>query len=684
MPVYVTACPRNCYSTCSMKVHVENGRLRSIEPHPNNTATPEGICLKGLSYIERVYSPDRILHPLKRKRGTSDFIQIPWDEALGAIAEKLEYFRNEYGPQSILYYSSSGTKGLLNGVGMNFWRLFGGCTTTYGDLCWPAGLEATRLTFGDNINSDPQDIENARLIIFWGKNPAETNIHQMVFIEKAIENGAKLIVVDPRRTETAERAELLVQPCPGTDGALALAIARLLIDNGKTDSEFINNHVLGFDKFEEMTEDFTPEMAAGITGVPVEYILRLADYIGSIKPVTFNAGYGMQRYTNSGQAMRAIMSLLCITGNIGKPGAGWLFANLQSHIFDQVKDPLAFYPPPESGDPVRVSVSTALLGPHMLAADKPPIRMIWVERGNPVTQNPETETVLKAFRQLDFRVVIDQFLTDTAREADIILPAKTMFEQTDVINAYWHDYIQIKQKVIEPLGEVKPETEVYYLLAQRLGMTKEEINGKIPGPSDEEIEQYLEQKLEPFPELSLELLKQGPVHAPGCCGIAYEDLRFKTESGKIELFSREAESRWGLNPLPAYVEPVESTKNELQRTGKYPLYFMTPNTKNRIHSQFNNLRMIREVSPAPFVEINPADAEKRGIKHMDLVRIFNDRGSIRIEAHIDFGIKAGCVAVSNGWWITEGGTVNFISKARETDMGHGAAFHENLVEVEKV
>jgi anaerobic selenocysteine-containing dehydrogenase len=611
------------------------------------------------------------------------FERISWDEALDVITRKLSQIRAETGPQSVLYYAASGTKGLLNAVGMNFWRRYGGCTTTYGDLCWPAGLEATRLTLGDNKHSAPWDIAEARLIVLWGKNAAETNIHQMVFINKALEGGAKLVVIDPRRTESAERAELLIQPRPGTDGALALAVAHQLIEQDRVDHDFIAEHIHGFSEFADLVRDFTPEKAAAITDVPAEYIRRLAGYMGTVKPVTISAGFGMQRYTNSAQTMRAILALLAITGNIGKRGAGWVYANLQSHIFDEVKDPMACYPPAEPGDSVRVSIPTARLGQEMLATKDPPLRMAWVERGNPVTQNPETNKVLEAFRNLEFRVVVEQFLTDTAREADIVLPAKTMFEQSDVIGAYWHPYIQLKQKVIDPLGDVKPESEVYHLLARRLGFPEEDIAADIPGPSDEAVEAFLNRRLAPFDELTLERLRRGPVLAPGHQEVAFSDNVFATPSGKIELVSEEALARWGAERLPIYREAEESTRRSAERTLKYPLYFMTPNTKNRIHSQFNNLKMIRQFGERPIAQVNPEDADARGISDGDTVKIFNDRGSLRLEAKVDHGLKAGCVSVTNGWWISEGGTVNFCSLGRETDMGHGAAFHDNLVEIAK-
>ncbi|MBE0591719.1 MAG: molybdopterin-dependent oxidoreductase [Gemmatimonadales bacterium] len=683
MPVFTTACPRNCYSTCSMRVHVEDGRIRRIEPHPDNRATPEGVCLKGLSYFERVVSPDRLQHPLRRRRGGDEFERVSWESALEEIAERLVRIREESGPQAVLYYSASGTKGLLNRVGSAFWRLYGGCTTTYGDLCWPAGLEATRLTLGDNKHSAPWDLANAKLIVMWGRNAAETNIHQMPFVEQSLANGGRLVVIDPRRTQTAERADLLVRPRPGTDGAIALAVAHELAAHAWIDRAFIERHVLGYAQFAERVGACTPEWAAAIAEVSVEQIRRLAEWIGTCGPVTICPGFGMQRYTNSGQTMRAMLALLAITGNLGRPGAGWVYANLQSHIFDTVKDPIAFFPPEVPDGVMRVSISTARLGRDMLAQRDPPLRMAWVERGNPIPQNPETNTVLEAFRHLEFRVVIDQFLTDTAREADLVLPAKTMFEQSDVIGAYWHPYLQLKQKVLDPPGEVKPESEVYWLLAHRLGFEDGAIRAALPEPSDAGVEAYLREHLAPFEGLTLERLRDGPQLPPGHQEVAFSDFVFPTPSGKVELLSAEAEARWGSDPLPAYAEPEESVRSDTPQAQRYPLYFMTPNTKNRIHSQFNNLAMIRAVSPGPLVTIHPDDAASRGIRDGDVVRIFNDRGALEVPAQLDAGIRAGCVAVTNGWWITDGGAVNVCSLGRETDMGYGAAFHDNLVDVRR-
>jgi anaerobic selenocysteine-containing dehydrogenase len=305
--------------------------------------------------------------------------------------------------------------------------------------------------------------------------------------------------------------------------------------------------------------------------------------------------------------------------------------------------------------------------------------MIWVERGNPVTQNPDTATVLKAMRGLEFRVVVEQFLTDTAREADIVLPAKTLFEQSDVIGAYWHSYLQLRQKVLDPPGEVKPESEIYVLLARRLGVPEEIVRERFPGIAEAETDAWLERKLARFPGLSLSRLREGPVLAPGCQEVAFSDGVFPTPSGKIELLSQQAADRWGADPLPRYREPEEAAL-----PGVPPLWFLTPNSKNRIHSQFGNLEMIKAVSEPLSLAMHPADAAARGIRQGDRVRVFNVRGNLEAAARIDYGLKSGCVSMMNGAWIGEGGPVNCCSMGRETDMGHGAAFHDNRVQVEKV
>jgi len=398
-----TACPRNCYSTCSFLVKMEGQTILSIDPQNLNKATAEGPCLKGLSYKERADSKDRIRYPLRKKDGI--FIRISWEEALDEIAKKINYYKIKYGSHSILFYAASGMSGLLNGVSSNFWRLLGGTTIVYGNLCWPAGLEATRLTLGENKHNTPWDLENAKLIVLWGKNPAESNIHQMIPIEKAQRKGAKLIVIDPRRTPSSERADLLLQPIPGTDGILALAVAKIIIAQGNHDIDFIEKQVQGFPEFKKSLADIHIEQASQECGIPIYLIEKLAKLMGSIQPMALIPGYGMQRYTNGGQSTRCLLALSIITGNIGKKGGCWHYANLQSYVFDKVKEPINYFPT-ETDKPFRRSIPTALLGEKMMNQMNPELKMAWVERGNPVTQNPDSNKTIAAFRKLDFMVVV--------------------------------------------------------------------------------------------------------------------------------------------------------------------------------------------------------------------------------------------------------------------------------------
>jgi len=680
MKEFFTACPRNCYSTCSFKVYVDKGKVVNIAPNPDNLATPEGICLKGLSYVERANSPNRILYPHQKNKNGS-FTRISWDQALDIISSKLKYFKEQFGQQSVLFYAASGMSGLLNEFSGKFWRdIYGGATTVYGNLCWPAGLEATRLTLGENKHNVPWDLENAKLIVLWGKNSAESNIQEMIPVGKSLDNGGKLIVIDPRRTDTSQRAELLLQPIPSTDAALALAIANILITNNWVDKDFINKYVKGFLEFRKSIESCTPEWASQITSIPVDLIHKIAWLIGNIKPMTMIPGYGMQRYSNGGQTTRCLLALSILTGNIGKPGACWHYANLQSYVFDDVLEPLCYYPPTNPDGIIRRSIATAKLGKDMIATNNPPLKMIWVERGNPISQNPDTHTVTKAFRNLEFRVVVEQFFTDTALEADIILPAKNMFEQSDIIGSYWNPYVQLRQKVVDPAGEVKPETEIYYLLAKKMGFSEEKLDQIMLKPGDVHVDEYINTKLSTFTGLTLDKLRKGPILAPNIQEIAFSDFKFSTPSGKIELLSEQAVELWNVDTLPAY-KPAQEAGN--QTNLKYPLHLMSPNTKNRIHSQFNNLECIKMVSGEPSIYINPVDAQERGVKDGEMVKIFNDRGDIEVIAEVTYQVRIGCVVIPNGWWQTQGGAVNFLSFGRETDMGHGTAFHDNMVQVEK-
>ena len=674
MEEFVTACPRNCYSTCTFRVQVENNRIIRILPYSGNLATPEGPCIKGLSYIERTHSPERIIHPLIRT-SSGKFRESSSNEALEIIVDKLGSIIEEWGSRSILWYRGSGMSGLTNDIGFAFWKALGGTTLTYGNLCWPAGLEAVRLTLGSVKHNVPWDLENARTIIIWGKNPAETNIQEIAFITRAKEKGSTIIVIDPLRTTTADKADMLFSPRTGTDGALALAIAKTLIDNNLIDHEFIGKYVKGFKELKQSLH-ITLAEAENITGIPGENIIGLAEIIGKKGPVTILPGYGLQRHHNGGQTIRSILLLSVLTGNIGKPGSGFNYANLQSYIFDELKEPLSYYPDPEKDMPFRKTISMTKLGSDMLNINDPALKAAWIERGNPVLQSPDTNSVKKAFSALEFKVVVEQFMTDTASLADIILPAKDIFEQSDILGSYWSPYIQFKPKVIQSPGEVMPESEIYYNLSQRMNMNIS--TDLIPEPGNENIEAWLEKRIGNHSEITVDQLKKAPLLAPGIQEIAWEDMKFETPSGKIEIYSSEAKAKWGISPLPEYSGVLHSTEEE-----KFPLELLTPNTGSRIHSQFGNLKIIKETNSEPVVRISPVDAKIRKILSGQKIRVFNLTGELISKARISNRVPTGIVVFPNGIWFNEGGGVNRLISAEETDIGFGAAFHDNRVEIER-
>ncbi len=670
MKEFITVCPRNCYSTCTFRVFTEEGRVVRILPCEDNLATPEGPCIKGLSYLEREYSSRRIVTPLRRSEDGS-FVPVAMDNALETIAGRLSAARQRGGPHSVLFYKGSGYSGVSNDIAHSFWKLFGGATTTYGNLCWPAGLEAVRLTLGEVKHNLPWDLANATMIILWGKNPAETNVQEMIHIEAARRRGAKVVVIDPRRTLTADKADLLIRPRPGTDAALALAMARVIIDRRLTDNDFICRHVKGFDQFAASLE-MTPDKAQEITGIPAGAITDLAASAATAARLTIVAGYGLQRYTNGGQTIRAILTIPVITGMLGRSGCGFNFANLQSYIFDRVKEPLSYYPDADGDRPFRRALSMATFGKGFFELGDPPIEVAWIERGNPVVQLPGSDDVRRALESVPFKVVVEQFMTDTAAMADIILPAKGVFEQADLVGSYWNPYIHYKPEVHPPPEGVLPEYEIYRRLAGLLGF---ETGYETELPAPDSYHGWLDKRISTTPGFDRDELLQRPVIPEQNEHPAYAAMNFDTPSGKIELWSDRAAELWGVSPLPQYVPPDDFGDTAL------PFRLITPNIASRIHSQFGNLEVIRSVTDEPAWEISPADAAARGLADGSLVRIFNHRGEVSGRIRVSARVARGTLVFPNGIWLDEGGGVNRLITPSETDMGHGAAFHNTRVDI---
>jgi anaerobic selenocysteine-containing dehydrogenase/Fe-S-cluster-containing dehydrogenase component len=657
-----TVCPRNCYCTCGMLVTLDAGRITRIEGDPDNAATGGHVCLKGISYARRVTSPDRLLHPLKRTSAGA-FVRVPWDEAEADIAARLEKLRRDRGPQSVLYYDASGSHGALGRLALAFWRQFGGCTLTHGDLCWPAGLEATRLTYGANLHSHPRHTTASRFILVWGHNPAETNVHQMRLLLEAQDRGATLALVDPRGTDTSDAADVHLRPRPGTDAALALGLARVIVDRGLHDAAFLARHATGVDRFLERLRDYPPDRVAEITGVRAGAIEQLAVDYATTRPALLIAGFGLQRHHRAGQTVRAVSLLPALTGNVGVAGGGWQYANLASHC---LADPVL---PPASG--VDRTIPVSRLGPALGDLRDPPVAAAWVERGNPASQNPRSTLVRDAFARLDLLVVVDQFMTDTARLAHYVLPAKTMFEEEDLVTAYWHPYVQLRARIFDPPAGVRTETAIWRGLCARFGFDTRYY------PRDaEDARRILAGMAGPV----FERLTAGPVIPDGVADVAFADRRFPTPSGKVEFASAEAMRRWGVDPVPAYQPLGEGHESPLTTT--YPLQLLSCKTRERIHSQFGNLDWIREVARPRRLDMHPLDAAERGLREGDWAAVRNARGRLAVQVRLDDGLRPGVVHVPEGRCHDGDPDVNRLTDAGITDMAFGATFYECLVEVE--
>ncbi|MEW5983193.1 MAG: molybdopterin-dependent oxidoreductase [Acidobacteriota bacterium] len=659
-----TVCPRNCYCTCGLVVTLDaHDRIVRIEGDPLNPATEGRVCLKGLSYARRVTAKDRILTPLRRSGKADTLRPVSWDDALDDIAARLETSRTRYGPSSVLYYQGSGSHGALGELAMAFWRPFGGATVTYGDLCWPAGLEATRLTYGRNAHSHPRLTRESRFLLLWGHNPAETNIHQWRLMLDAQERGARIAVIDPRSTDTTDAADLHLRPRPGTDAALALGLARIIVDEGLHDSAFLERYAHGFDQYRARLADYPADRVAAITGLDEASLHDLARQFATTKPALLVAGFGLQRHHRAGQSVRAVALLPALTGNVGVAGGGWQYANLASHCLQSLPLP----PEPEGMRGIPVSQ----VARHLERLDAPPVRAAWIERGNPASQNPAAPRLRAALARLDLVVAVEQFPNDTTALADYILPSKTLFEEDDLVTAYWHPYLQWRARLFDPPGEVRPESEIWRALCRRFGFDTRVF--------DVDRRALLRSLLPDGQRDALERLPHVPLDLSGWGEVAFADGRFPTRSGKVEFTSDEAAELWGVDRVPGYDALPEGHASD--QAGRFPLQFLSCKTRDRIHSQFGNLDWVHEVERPHILDMHPADATARGITDGSRVRVWNDRGTIELPARVTPGIRAGVVHVLEGRCRPDDPDVNALTDEGVTDMNHGATFYECLVEV---
>lgn len=668
-----SVCSKDCYGSCPIEISVENGKVTSVNPAKASEVNKGLICVKGKTYpIESLYHKDRITTPLKRigHKGEGKFEAISWDEAFECLIKQFTTNKENYGAESIAYYRGSGTFGVMGDYGKGFWNQLGNYTTTYGTLCDGAGSTAIVHTYGEKKQNHGVHLEKASLILLWGSNPANTTIQLMHYINKSVKKGCKLVVIDPRKSESSKGCALHIKPNCGTDGLLALGLAKRLMEENLIDKPFIEKHTLGFQAYKEMVEGIKLDQVYEETGVSKEELEDLVALIRANPEFALIGGIGVQRYSNGGQTLRAISLISALTGNIGKGNAGFYHSDKQA---PSLRWPYAS----ETPKSIRQAIGLSTFGKDLAGLKNPEIKMLWIEQANPAVSNPDTNQVTKALKEIDFVVVLDQFITDTGKWADLILPTTTTPEERDLITAYGHSYVQYKEQAIEPVDSCKKECTIYRTLGEKMGMDLQYL------PEDSEA--LLQDVLDASDiNTTLEVLKNKAFLTEGYEEIAFENLVFKTPSGKIEFYSASVKEHWGANPLPVYEPVVEGKDKTPGLYKKYPLNFFSYHHKHRINSQFNQVESLKNSMGKPFLLMNEGDAKKRGIVDESPIKIYNDRGHIECFAKISQDIKEGMIALSFGWDESYKASINKLTQSVPSDMGHGTAFHNCLVEVEGV
>jgi anaerobic selenocysteine-containing dehydrogenase len=675
------ACPHDCPDTCALLTTVENGRAVAIRGAPDHPATAGVLCTKVAHYLDRTYSDQRVLHPMRRvgRKGEGRFAQISWDEALDAIAERFSAIAaSPEGPQAIVPYSYAGTMGLLQYASMDrrfFHRL--GASLLDRTICSSAGKAGWTAAIGAAVGMDVEQYANSKLILIWGSNPIVSNLHFWTQAQEAKRRGAKLVAIDPYRSATAEKCHEHIAPMPGTDGALALGLMHLLIAENLIDRDYVERYTVGFEALAVRAAEWTPERTAATCGIAAAQVVSLARDYGTIKPAAIRVNYGLQRVAGGGNAVRAIACLPALVGAWRDPAGGALLSSSGTY---PVNHQALERPDLIAGKPRTINMSA--IGDALLEARDPPIRAVYVYNSNPVAVAPESGKVRAGFGREDlFCVVHEIFQTDTADFADILLPATTQLEHIDVHSSYGHLYALANNRAIEPLGEALPNTEVFRRLAARMGFAEPCFRD-----TDEEIARQAFRRddvrardldWDTLKDKGWQRLNVPERYAPFAHG------GFPTASGKCEFTSAALAAR-GLDPLPDYIAPRESPASNPALARRYPLAFISPPARNFLNSSFANLPAFVEAEGTPRLDLNPEDAAPRGIADGDRVRIFNDRGSFTATARVGQKARPGVAVAPSIWWqklSPDGRNANAVTSQALTDLGRAATFYDCLVEV---
>lgn len=670
-----SVCALDCPDACSVLVTVEEGRARKLRGNPEHPVTRGFLCGKVARYLEREYSPDRLLYPQRRigAKGEGRFERITWDEALDAVAAGLQDAARQSGAESILPYSYAGTMGVLNNAGMDrrfFHRL--GASRLDRTICSVAGNAGINEALGLRYGTEPEQFPHARLIIAWGANILGTGVHLWPFIVEARRRGARFYTIDPRANRTTALADRHFFINPGTDTALALAMMHVITAEGLQDQEYVNAHTLGFDDLRERVRDWTPQRAAELTGIAAEDIVALAREYATTRPAVIRLNYGVQRSERGAMAVRTVALLPALIGSWREIGGGLQMSTSMAFQFNRT----GLERPDLMPKPTRV-VNMSLLGSTLTERNDPPVRAMVVYNSNPAAIAPNQLAVLRGLAREDlFTVVLEQMPTDTARYADILLPVTTFLEHTDLYLAYGHYHLQLARPAVAPPGECKSNVEIFRLLAKRMGFEDPCFDDS----EDDMIRTLLDsehpflrgitlEQLEREHSVRLRVAENGNPFQPFANG------GFGTPSGKCEFRAGTLD----------FAPPVESRRGDPELLAKYPLELVSPKNDDSMNSTFGN-RPDTDRQTATLV-MHPDDAAPRGIANADQVRVFNGRGSSILTAHVAPAVARGVVSAPSVRWpkfTPDGLGINSLASERLTDQGGGPTFYSCLVQVEKI
>jgi anaerobic selenocysteine-containing dehydrogenase len=635
-----------------------------------------------------VYNSDRLTHPLRRvgPKGSGQFERISWNEALNEIAQRFQSIANgAHGPQAILPYSYCGTMGKIQSESLDrrfFHRL--GASLLDRTICATAGSTGYRYTIGSGQGTDPEAFNQARHIINWGSNTAVTNVHLWVRMHEARKRGAKIVTIDPYRSRTAARSDWHIAPRPGTDAALALGLMHVLFRDDLTDADYLDRYCLGVDELRDrVRSQYAPDKVAGITGLDVDTIEKLAREYSTTRPSVIRVNYGIQRHRGGGMAVRTIACLPAVIGAWRERAGGILLSTSATFPLNLQALQRPDLIPADTRTINMVQLGEALAG----ELPGPPVKALYVYNSNPAAIAPNQEKVLQGLHRDDlFTVVHEQFPTDTADYADIVLPVTTQLEHFDLHASYGHQYVQLNRPVIAPLSEARCNTDVFRGLATRMGFEKNLFEVTDEDLAREALWESAAEQPAALKGVTVEsLITNGPAKLSSSAGdTPFAEGGFSTPSGRCEFFSQTMADA-GFDPLPTYLPPAEDATSAPELADKYPLQLLSPPSPHFLNSSFVNVSSLREAAGQPTLQIHPTDADQRSICDGDRVCIINDRGSFQAIAQVGETVRLGVVVAESIWWnkyAPGGRNANATTSSQLTDMGGGATFFDNLVQVQ--